>query len=104
MLSERLSSLLQAGLLRREPYREPGARERHEYRLTDKGLDLYPVLVALMRWGDTYLADAQGPAAELVHRGCDEKLTLEMRCAAGHLVGPRDVGGRPGPGAVRRAG
>lgn len=64
VLSDRLAALVQAGLLRREPCREPGARERHEYRLTDEGLDLYPVLVGLMAWGDTYLADPQGPAAE----------------------------------------
>ncbi len=104
VLSDRLATLVEAGLLRREPYREPGARERHEYRLTDKGLDLYPVLVGLMRWGDVYLADPQGPAAEFVHRGCGESLELEMRCAAGHLVSRREVGGRPGPGAVRRIG
>ncbi len=102
VLSDRLARMVQEGLLRREPYREPGARVRHEYRLTDKGLDLYPVLVALRRWGDTYAADADGPSAVFVHRECDEPLEVEMRCAAGHLVLPRQVGGRPGPGARRR--
>ncbi len=100
VLSDRLDDLVAAGVLRREPYREPGARTRYEYRLTDKGLDAYPVLVALMAWGDRYLADEAGPAAEFVHRGCDEPVHLEMRCAADHLVEPREVGGRPGPGAV----
>jgi DNA-binding HxlR family transcriptional regulator len=100
VLSDRLDALVAAEVLRREPYREPGARTRYEYRLTDKGLDAYPVLVALMAWGDRYLADEVGPAAEFVHRGCDEPVHLEMRCAADHLVEPRDVGGRPGPGAV----
>ena len=47
VLTDRLRRLVDAGILRREPYREPGARLRHEYRLTDKGFDLYPVLVAL---------------------------------------------------------
>ncbi len=104
VLSDRLDALVGAGLLRREPYREPGARTRHEYRLTDKGLDAYPVLVALMAWGDRYLADPAGPAAEFVHRGCDEPVHLEMRCDAGHLVPPREVKGRPGPGAIERVG
>ena len=47
MLTDRLDQLVADGLLRREPYQEPGQRRRHEYRLTDKGLDLYPVLLAL---------------------------------------------------------
>src|ERR1700748_1770048 len=47
VLPNRLSMLFETGVLRREPYREPGARERHEYRLTEKGFDLYPVLVAV---------------------------------------------------------
>ena len=102
VLSERLGRMVEEGLLRREPYQDPGTRVRHEYRLTAKGLDLYPVLVALRRWGDTYLADPQGPSAAFVHRGCDEPVELEMRCAAGHLISPREVGGRPGPGARRR--
>lgn len=102
VLSDRLDALVGAGVLRREPYREPGSRTRYEYRLTDKGLDVYPVLVALMAWGDRYLADEAGPAAEFVHRGCGEPVHLEMRCAAHHLVTPREVGGRPGPGARAR--
>ena len=57
VLTNRLATLVENGLLRREPYREPGARVRDEYRLTEKGLDLYPVLVALRDWGDRHLAD-----------------------------------------------
>ena len=65
VLANRLALLVEQGILRREPYREPGARLRHEYRLTDKGLDLYPVLVAVREWGDRYLADPGGlPAAD----------------------------------------
>src|SRR5687768_7969223 len=55
VLTNRLASLVEHGLLRREPYQEPGARVRHEYRLTAKGLDLYPVLTAVKAWGDQYL-------------------------------------------------
>ena len=60
VLSDRLSRLVAEGLLRRVPYQERGQRARLEYRLTGKGLDLYPVLVSLMEWGDKYAA---GPAA-----------------------------------------
>src|SRR5690349_6296863 len=51
VLTDRLARLVVEGVLRREPYREAGQRERFEYRLTAKGLDLYPVLVALNDWG-----------------------------------------------------
>ncbi len=92
-------------MLRREPYREPGQRSRSEYRLTQKGLDLYPVLVALQQWGDAYLGDPEGPPAVFVHRGCDEPVDLVLRCRAGHEVSrSRDVVGRLGPGARRRGG
>src|SRR6516164_11779168 len=54
VLSSRLARLVAEGLLRKVPYQEAGQRSRGEYRLTGKGLDLYPVLVALMQWGDRY--------------------------------------------------
>src|ERR1041384_1668630 len=54
VLANRLASLPEHAGGRREPYREPGARVRHEYRLTAKGFDLYPVLIAVKEWGDRY--------------------------------------------------
>jgi len=103
VLSDRLASLVAQGMLRRVPYQEPGQRTRHEYRLTEKGLDLYPVLVAMLEWGDRYLSDAEGPALELVHRDCRAPLHLEVRCEDGHVVtDPREIVARPGPGARRR--
>src|SRR5437588_5419709 len=77
----RLKELVDHGLLEREDYREPGQRTRQRYRLTDKGADLFPALVALMRWGDRSLDDRGGPV-ELRHRGCGEPVALELRCAA----------------------
>ena len=104
VLTNRLAMLVGAGVLRREPYREPGARERHEYRLTAKGFDLYPVLIAVAEWGNRYLAEPEGPPLEFAHRGCDAPVHVEMHCAAGHHVtAHRDVLPRPGPGARRRA-
>ena len=103
VLTDRLHRFVETGILRREPYREPGARSRFEYRLTQKGLDFYPVLLALQTWGNQYLADPQGPPNEFIHRNCGERLHLVMRCEAGHeLERTREVGGRPGPGARRR--
>lgn len=101
VLTARLGTLVDAGLLRRHPYREPGQRTRSEYRLTAAGMDLYPVLVSLLRWGDRYLVQPTGgPSLELTHRDCGEPVDLVLRCRAGHeLRSARDVRPRPGPGA-----
>jgi DNA-binding HxlR family transcriptional regulator len=104
VLTNRLGTLVESGVLRRAPYREPGARVRHEYRLTEKGFDLYPILVALREWGDRYLADPQGPPMRTVHRDCGGTVHTRLTCSAGHDVeSPREVVTRPGPGARRRA-
>ncbi|MFI7615725.1 transcriptional regulator [Nonomuraea terrae] len=99
VLSARLARLVDEGLLRKEPYREPGQRQRDEYRLTDKGRDLYPLLVSLMHWGDKYLAGDDGPPVLLTHRDCGAPIELTFRCADGHEVGgPREVTALPGAG------
>ena len=104
VLADRLERLVEQGILRRDPYREPGQRQRHEYRLTDKGIDLYPVFVALQQWGDRYLADEGGPPTEFEHRGCGERVDVVVRCRAGHEVSSnREVVGRLGPGARPRS-
>ncbi|WP_214318928.1 winged helix-turn-helix transcriptional regulator [Nonomuraea sediminis] len=100
VLSARLQRLVDEGLMRKEPYRVPGQRQRDEYRLTDKGRDLYPILVALMHWGDTYTADDDGPPMLMTHRDCGAPVEQYMRCADGHEVhGPREVTALIGPGA-----
>jgi DNA-binding HxlR family transcriptional regulator len=86
----RLRELVDKGLLEREDYREPGQRTRQQYRLTEKGADLFPVLIALMRWGDRWLDDGDGPV-ELIHRDCGERVGVEVRCAAGHLVDAAEI-------------
>jgi DNA-binding HxlR family transcriptional regulator len=104
VLSQRLARLVAEGLLRKVPYRESGQRSRTEYRLTEKGLDLYPVLVALMEWGDRYEIGTDGPQVLLRHRDCGEPVALQMSCAAGHVLeSARDVTPVPGPGARRIA-
>jgi DNA-binding HxlR family transcriptional regulator len=103
VLSDRLATLVEQGMLRRAPYQVPGRRTRHEYRLTRKGLDLYPVLAAMLEWGNRYLADPDGPALDLVHRECGEPVHLEVHCDSGHVVtDPREILTRPGPAARRR--
>jgi len=100
ILSARLKTLVDEGILAREPYREPGSRLRYEYRLTEKGLDLFPVLIALMQWGDRWSAGADGPAVRLEHRDCGREVGVELRCADGH--GPlraHEVRARAGAGA-----
>jgi DNA-binding HxlR family transcriptional regulator len=86
----RLKELLDNGLLERQDYREPGQRTRQGYSLTDKGADLFPVLAAMMRWGDRWLDDRGGPV-ELRHRDCGEPVAVELRCAAGHEVTPDEL-------------
>ena len=104
VLSGRLARLVEEGLLRKVPYRDSGQRSRHEYRLTAKGLDLYPVLVGLMRWGDQYATGAAGPPVLLRHRDCGEPVQLRLACEAGHILeSGRDVEPVPGPGARKIA-
>ena len=77
---------------------------RHDYRLTDKGLDLYPVLVSLLQWGDRYAVGPAGPPVELRHRDCGEPVHVQLSCAAGHVLdSAREVTPVPGPGARKIA-
>jgi DNA-binding HxlR family transcriptional regulator len=100
VLANRLAKLVEHGILRKVPYQEPGARQRHEYRLTEKGLDLYPMLVALRDWGDRYLVDADGSPLSILHRDCDAPVHAVLRCGDGHeLTSAREAVPRPGPGA-----
>jgi DNA-binding HxlR family transcriptional regulator len=102
VLSNRLGSLVEHGILRREPYRTEGERERHEYRLTEKGLDLYPIFAAFAAWGDRYVSGRGGSPVELAHRGCGARVGVVLECEHGHrLDDNRDVAPRPGPAAVR---
>lgn len=105
LLSTRLDRLVAAGVMTRVAYQEPGDRQRFEYRLTEKGADLRPTVIALLEWGDKYLADEQGPSVVVRHgtaedHDCDEPVTLVLTCAAGHTgLSPDAVYRSPGPGA-----
>jgi DNA-binding HxlR family transcriptional regulator len=98
ILNQRLSRLVEAGVLVKVPYREHPPRS--DYRLTDKGRDLWPVITAMRQWGDRYAAPA-GPPILVTHKGCGQVSEVISTCSAcGEPVGPRDVLAVPGPGAV----
>lgn len=90
VVAARLRELSAQGLLERVPYQEPGRRTRNGYRLTEKGGDLLPVLVAMMRWGDRWLFP-DGARVELTHSGCGSPVHAELRCDAGHAVAPDEI-------------
>ena len=105
VLTRRLAALVDAGLVERVPYREPGRRERHEYRLTAAGRDLRPIILAMRAWGDAHRCGPEGPPMRVEHAGCGAPVHLEVHCAAGHRIGDGDrLQAVPGPGARRRAG
>ena len=96
ILQSRLERLVDEGVLRRERYQE--RPERFEYRLTRKGVDLWPVLVALMKWGDRYAAP-DGPPVKIVHKDCGKVSQAVMTCSScGERVSARDVRVVRGPG------
>src|SRR5437773_2052612 len=78
VLTKRLGALVGEGLIQRVPYREPGARTRYEYRLTDAGRELRPVLLALLEWGDRHRCDDTGPPAQLFHADCGAPVRVEV--------------------------
>ena len=80
VLARRLRELKEAGLVESIEYREPGRRVRHEYRLTPAGLDLFPVMIALLNWGDKHRAGAEGGPWEVRHRDCGERVEAVVRC------------------------
>ncbi len=71
---------------------------RHDYRLTDKGRDLWPVLTAMRQWGDRYVAPS-GPPLVVTHKACGEVTTAVMVCGScGERIGARDVEAAVSPG------
>ncbi|HEX6959485.1 MAG TPA: helix-turn-helix domain-containing protein [Ferrovibrio sp.] len=99
VLSERLDKLVAEGVLRRELYQE--RPQRFEYRLTEKGLDLYPVILSLVHWGDRYYAGRAGPPMLHRHLACGHDFRSVLACSeCGEAVRPQDVA--PHPCAVIR--
>ena len=97
--AERLKALTDEGVLRKVAYQDRPVR--HEYRLTDKGLDLYPVIMAIVNFGDRHYAGEAGPPLLHRHKACGCDFQPVMTCSECHApVGAREVETRPGPGAA----
>jgi len=89
-LAARLRKLVEAQILERVPYQQKPLR--YEYRLTERGRDLYPVVVSLSTWGNKWLAGDDGPLTQLVHHTCGHKGPPELTCAHCHApLGARDT-------------
>jgi DNA-binding HxlR family transcriptional regulator len=102
VLTDRLNRLVEEDILRRVAYQERPVR--FEYRLTDKGLELWPVIMTLLQWGDRYYPQPSGAPVVVRHRDCGGEVTSHLTCSAcGAELGPRDVRAEPGPGAVAAA-
>jgi DNA-binding HxlR family transcriptional regulator len=80
VLAARLRTLVAQGLFETREYQEPGQRKRNEYRLTAKGWDLFPVLIALMQFGDKHLAEGGAQSWQIQHKACGQPVRAEVRC------------------------
>lgn len=98
VLQARLERLIEQGVLERSPYQERPSR--YEYKLTEKGIDLWPIVVSLMQWGDRHTPPAGGPAVVLEHRGCGGAVDEHRVCEkCGKPLDAREARALPGPGA-----
>ena len=79
ILTDRLQTLVDNGILERKLYQTNP--ERFEYLLTERGIDLYPILISLMAWGDRWLPGEEGPPVELIHKECGKPANPEIVCA-----------------------
>ncbi|TFV56872.1 transcriptional regulator [Geodermatophilus sp. DF01-2] len=97
ILAGRLDHLVAEGLLRRVEYQQRPLR--HEYRLTDKGREVYPVLAAMAAWGDRWLTGPEGTPLVLHHTTCDHDMQAVVVCnVCDQPVDVRQVRAQPGPG------
>ncbi len=101
ILNERLKRLVGEGLMERRRYQDRPAR--YEYRLTEKGKDFFPVLAAMVAWGDRWLDRGKGAPVLLRHRACGKVSTAEVVCSeCGEPIRARDVRPELGPGFPAR--
>ena len=97
VLSARLARLIEEGILERRAYHE--SPPRYEYFLTQKGLDLWPALIALLHWGDRYSSGPEGPPRLIVHKECGGEINDRGICqSCGKVLSARDARQVAGPG------
>lgn len=100
LLADRLRKLVRAGVLRKSVYQ--ARPRRYEYRLTDRGLDLFPVVLAVVHWGDRHMAGKRGRPLLHEHSACGHTFDPVTTCSAcGEALSARAVRVKPGPGARR---
>lgn len=100
VLAERLDRLVEEGIFRRESYAPDAARELNEYRLTAKGLALFPAYTALMEWGNEWTG-LPAPPVELLHKPCRQRTTVRVVCSqCGEDIDAHDTEPVIGPGIV----
>jgi DNA-binding HxlR family transcriptional regulator len=100
VLTERLKTLIEAGMLERRAYSQ--RPPRHEYALTQKGFEFVDVLMAMAAWGDRWTAGEAGPPVLRRHRPCGQVTRVELRCSGcGEPLHAADVDVEPGPGAAQ---
>lgn len=98
VLSARLQRLVDEEILERRAYQD--TPPRYEYFLTQKGLDLWPALIALLNWGDRYSPSPEGPRRLIVHKECGGTVSERGVCeSCGKVLTARDAKQVPGPGA-----
>lgn len=85
----KLRDLTQSGILQKQPYQDPGRRQRHAYVLTEAGRDLMPAVFALLGWGNKHDPPPYPPA--MSHSGCGEPVGIVARCDAGHVVDSDEI-------------
>ena len=96
-LSERLNKLVENEILKKVEYQNNPPR--YEYKLTRKGVSLYPVLMTLAKWGDEWMSGEEGVPLEYVHKTCGHKMQMNLCCSeCGELVDPKQVMPQIGPG------
>ncbi|MBS2535930.1 helix-turn-helix transcriptional regulator [Catenulispora sp. NF23] len=98
VLTERLTYLVEEGIMERLPYDQ---RPRYEYHLTQKGTELVDLLMVMTAWGDRWLAGEAGPPVLYRHHACGEISHVDLRCAhCGEPMHAGDVDALAGPGAA----
>lgn len=98
VLTERLNHLVAHGVLERRPYDN---RPRYEYHLTQRGTELFDVLMVMVGWGDKWLAGEEGPPTLYRHHACGEVSHVDLRCShCGQAMHAKDIDVLPGPGAA----
>jgi DNA-binding HxlR family transcriptional regulator len=104
VLTERLNSLVDHSILERRPYAEHTARDLYEYRLTAKGLALFPVYVALMQWGNQWTGLA-APPVDVLHKPCGHRVGVRVVCSeCGRDIDAHDTEPVVGRGLVMQRG